>query len=137
MKCKKWVNFSKIDNCYRAKTIGEEIENWIEFNEDDLIRAYLDLADDIIIVNDEVCIYSSIEKLEYIDSHIVEPIKLNPIEKSRVYIFPKGEKIMLQNVEELETSESGNHRLKTKDGKLHIIPRGWLHIEIDTEDWTI
>lgn len=31
---------------------------------------------------------------------------------------------------ELTISESGNHYLKTRDGKLHIIPTGWIHIEI-------
>lgn len=63
-------------------------------------------------------------------------------EQTRTYYFPKGDIIKLINVFEVKVSDSGNHRIKTKtsEGKvlLHIIPTGWLHIEIDTpkQDWT-
>jgi hypothetical protein len=63
------------------------------------------------------------------------PIKLK--EKQRVYYFPNNEKVVLNNVVELIVRESGTHRLKTEDKKLHIIPPGWIHIEIDEEDWTV
>jgi hypothetical protein len=65
---------------------------------------------------------------------IGEPIKLN--EKERIYTFPNNEKVVLKDVTELIVRESGTHRLKTKDGKLHIIPTGWIHIEIDDSEWT-
>lgn len=61
----------------------------------------------------------------------------NPPEKSRVYIFPNDEKVTLENVTELMVSNSGNHRLKTQDGKHHIIPVGWLHIELEIDNWTV
>jgi len=63
-------------------------------------------------------------------------------EQTRTYYFSNNEKITLTNVFEVKVSASGTHRIKTKkpDGKilLHIIPTGWLHIEIDTpkQDWT-
>lgn len=59
------------------------------------------------------------------------PIK----ERRRIYRFV-GAKVELENVEELIISNSGNHRLKTADGRKHIVPPGWVHIEIDRdEDW--
>lgn len=59
-------------------------------------------------------------------------------EQKRIYYFPNNESVVLENVTELKISVSGNHRLKTADNKLHIIPTGWLHIEIhDEKEWTI
>lgn len=57
-------------------------------------------------------------------------------EKERIYTFPKGDKVILKNVTELAVSKSGNHRLKA-DGKLHIVPTGWIHVEIDDSEWTV
>ena len=64
-----------------------------------------------------------------------EPIKLK--EKQRVYYFPNNNKVVLNNVIELIVRDSGTHRIKTEDKKLHIIPTGWIHIEIDEKDWTV
>lgn len=58
-------------------------------------------------------------------------------EKERVYHFANGEKVILTNVVELVTRISGNHRIKTADGKLHIVSPGWLHVEITDNDWTV
>jgi hypothetical protein len=58
-------------------------------------------------------------------------------EKSRTYFFPNNEQVLLENVTELIVRESGTHRLKTADGKLHIVPAGWVHIVIDAPDWTL
>jgi len=59
------------------------------------------------------------------------PIK----EEKRRYVFV-GKDVELENVIEIIVSNSNNHRLKTADGKLHIIPPTWIHIEIDSkEDW--
>lgn len=63
------------------------------------------------------------------------PVKVE--ESQRVYIFPNGDRVVLKNVTELIVRESGAHRLKTADGKLHIIPPTWIHIEIEAEDWVI
>lgn len=66
----------------------------------------------------------------------VEMKPLDPIEDSRTYTFTGGEQITLHKVTHLAVSSSGTHRLKTEDGKLHIIPKGWLHIMIDCAEWT-
>lgn len=58
-------------------------------------------------------------------------------EKERIYTFPQGDKVVLKNVVELIVSDSGNHRIKTNNDKLHIIPTGWIHIEIDEKEWTV
>jgi hypothetical protein len=57
-------------------------------------------------------------------------------ERKRTYFFANG-KVELSSVKELIVRESGTHRIKTDDGKLHIIPSGWLHIEIDADNWTV
>jgi len=79
--------------------------------------------------------------------HKIKPAVLpgaNPIttplnEKTRRYQFSDGA-FTLYDVTELFVSESGNHRIKTKDGKLHIISPGWIHIEItpgNGQEWTL
>jgi hypothetical protein len=67
----------------------------------------------------------------------IELTKLNPAEKSRTYTFPGGEKITLEKVTHFLARESGTHRLQTEDGKLHIVPVGWLHVEIDAGSFTV
>lgn len=67
----------------------------------------------------------------------IELTKLDPQEKARVYTFPRGETVRLENVTHFLARESGTHRLQTADGKLHIIPVGWLHIEIDAGSFTV
>jgi len=67
----------------------------------------------------------------------IDMIELNPIEKTRVYSFPNGETVSLENVTHFAVSKSGTHRLKTGDGKMRIVPVGWHHIEIDAAEWTL
>jgi hypothetical protein len=62
---------------------------------------------------------------------------LTPPERSRTYEFPGGHRVTLANVTRFLARESGTHRLETADGRLHIIPAGWLHIEIDAEGWSL
>lgn len=62
-------------------------------------------------------------------------VKLN--EKQRIYTFPGGDKVVLNKVVELVVRESGTHRIKTADEKLHIVPTGWIHVEIDEKEWTV
>lgn len=68
-------------------------------------------------------------------SNIGSPIQLK--ESKRTYFFPNNERVVLEQITELIVRDSGTHRLKTADNKLHIIPNGWLHIEIDESDWTV
>ena len=63
-------------------------------------------------------------------------------EQTRTYRFPNNEIVTIENVFEIKVSPSGTHRLKSgasdETVKLHIIPTGWLHIEIDSpkQNWT-
>ena len=59
-------------------------------------------------------------------------------EKERTYKFPKGEFVHLQDIKELIVRPSGTHRLKTGDGRLHIVPKGWIQISIvSPKDWAV
>ena len=69
--------------------------------------------------------------------NIGTPIIFDPPEKVRTYNFSCGEKVVLKDVTELVVRASGTHRLKTEDGKSHIVAPGWLHIELEIENWTI
>lgn len=59
---------------------------------------------------------------------------LNPPEVSRTYDFGAWT-VYLENVTHLLVRDSGTHRLRTADGNLHIIPTGWIHIEIDAKEF--
>lgn len=67
----------------------------------------------------------------------IELTQLTPPENYRVYTFPGGEQVRLTDVTHFLARESGTHRLQTADGKLHIVPAGWLHIEIDARAFTV
>lgn len=69
-------------------------------------------------------------------THVGTPVTLT--EKERVYDF--GDKqVTLTDVVELVVRPSGTHRVKTADGKLHVIAKGWLaiHIDDDGNSWTV
>jgi len=69
---------------------------------------------------------------------MIEGLKTKVKETKRIYSFPGNWHVVLDNVEELIVRPSGTHRLRTKDGNLHIVPIGWIHIEIDSPDnWVI
>lgn len=57
-------------------------------------------------------------------------------EQKRTYYFPNYSIITLNGVVSINVSKSGTHRINTSDGKKHIIPSGWIHIEFEAEDWT-
>ena len=63
--------------------------------------------------------------------------KFDPAEKSRTYVFPNGSVVVLKDITELIVRPSGTHRLKTADGHSHIIPAGWIHIELEINDWSV
>jgi len=56
-------------------------------------------------------------------------------EQNRTYTFPSGT-VKLEGVTGINVSKSGTHRINTKDGKKHIVPSGWIHIEFDAPEWT-
>lgn len=62
---------------------------------------------------------------------------IDVLEDVRIYYFPNHETVVLNDVRKLAVQPSGNHRLKTKDGILHIVHFGWLHIAIKsmTGEW--
>lgn len=62
-------------------------------------------------------------------------IELSPAEIERKYVFPSGE-VVLHKVKRIAVSESGTHRLETADGAKHIVPTGWIHIELEVDQWT-
>jgi hypothetical protein len=67
----------------------------------------------------------------------VEMAEIKPPERSRLYRFPGGEAVRLEQVTHLAVGASGTHRLRTADGKFHIVPPGWNHIILDIDDWTL
>ena len=68
---------------------------------------------------------------------MIELKKLDNPEATRTYKFPGGETVTLTNVTHFLARESGTHRLQTADGRLHIVPAGWLHIEIVATAFTL
>jgi len=67
----------------------------------------------------------------------IELAELQPAERQRTYTFPGGETVTLNSVTHFLARDSGTHRLKTADGRLHIVPTGWLCISIDAESFTV
>jgi hypothetical protein len=57
-------------------------------------------------------------------------------EQNRVYTFPTGATVTIDGVVSINISKSGTHRINSKDGKKHIIPTGWVHIEFDADEWS-
>lgn len=68
---------------------------------------------------------------------MLELTELKNPESQRVYTFANGEQVALKGVTHFLARESGTHRLKTSDGKLHIIPPTWIHIEIDADSFSL
>jgi hypothetical protein len=66
-----------------------------------------------------------------------DPVALS--ERSRVYAYGNGKSVKLADVVELVVRPSGNHRVRTADGLLHIVAPGWLAIHIDDggNGWTV
>lgn len=69
----------------------------------------------------------------------VEMTKLSVPEVGRTYNFPDGSCITIPGVTHIAVRPSGNHRLTTQDGNLHIVKDGWIHIEIvgGPEHWQL
>lgn len=57
-------------------------------------------------------------------------------ERSRAYVYASGFRLEYKDVEFLNVSASGGHRLTMKDKKhrAYVAP-GWIAIELDCDDW--
>lgn len=62
-------------------------------------------------------------------------IELDPPETMRRYNFPGGDIVVLFNVVKIRVTDT-THRLETAEGMKHIVPNGWIHIEIEVPEWT-
>lgn len=49
-------------------------------------------------------------------------------EESRVYRFPDGSSITINEPIKINVSKSGGHRVLDKSGTSHYIPKGWNHL---------
>lgn len=67
----------------------------------------------------------------------IDLVELGAPERKRTYFFPGGEQVVLLEVTHFLARPSGTHRLKTADGRFHIIPSGWLHIELDMDAFSV
>lgn len=76
------------------------------------------------------------DQLPPVTDTVKAPVFTKVHKQNRTYVFPNYNKITLIGVDSIHVSKSGTHRLNTIDGKKHIIPPGWLHIEFVAEDWT-
>ena len=65
---------------------------------------------------------------------MIEFVEVN--EQDRIYYFPQNETVEIENVISINVSKNGTHRINTSEGKKHIVPKGWLHIEFNAEKWT-
>lgn len=71
---------------------------------------------------------------------MIEMFAANPsqgslMERSRTYYFGNEHKVRLDNVCEFKDSNT-THRLKTQDGRHWIIPKTFIAIELDIDDWS-
>ena len=132
VKMKEWSELYGAEKLYRARRLKDNL--WREFNEFHLMMGNIDTGNNVIEILGEKYIFTSFQKLKESNENTEKVSKFNPVEKSRTYTYPKGEKIVLENVKELKIGYNGNHILKTSDSKIQIISTGWLCIEIDADE---
>lgn len=68
---------------------------------------------------------------------MLELTALTEPELRRIYTFAGGDRVVLERVTHFLARPSGTHRLRTVDGKLHIVPVGWIHIEIEATGFSL
>ena len=72
----------------------------------------------------------------YTNKRVPVGVNLEIRERKRTYHFPNNEKVILYNLTKIIVRQSCRHRIKTADGRLHIIAKDWLHIEIEANgEW--
>jgi len=49
-------------------------------------------------------------------------------ETYRVYYFPNGSQVIIDNPRLINVSESGGHRILDSNDVAHYIPSGWIHL---------
>ncbi len=67
-------------------------------------------------------------------------IEMTPLtngEKSRTYVWPSGSRDKIDNVTHICVRPSGSHRLQTSDGLKHIVPAGWIRVEVEAVEWSV
>lgn len=47
----------------------------------------------------------------------------------RVYHYPNGYAVRLDNPVRLSVAENGDHRILTGDGRAHLLAYGWVHVQ--------
>jgi hypothetical protein len=57
-------------------------------------------------------------------------------ERERTYHYSDGGKVSIKNVACISVSDSGHHRITTKDDTKYIIAPGWRYVELDMDEWT-
>lgn len=50
-------------------------------------------------------------------------------EQWRVYHYPNGYAVRVDNPVRMHIAENGDHRILTSDGRAHVIAYGWVHIQ--------
>lgn len=64
------------------------------------------------------------------DIGVLKPLTFSDLsdEKYRVYCYPDGTVVRLDNPKRLNVSKSGGHRVYTADGISHYVHPGWNHL---------
>ena len=52
----------------------------------------------------------------------------------RIYEFPNGVRVKINNPILLNVSKSGGHRILDSKDMAHYIPAGWIHLYWETDD---
>jgi len=52
----------------------------------------------------------------------------------RIYTFPSGATVEIQEPQRLHVSDSGGHRVFDAAGVSHYIPAGWVHLRWKAQD---
>lgn len=62
--------------------------------------------------------------------------ELKHIERSRIYHYNDGSKLTINGVTHFYNSNT-THRLKTSEGKLWIVEKKFVAVEIDSDEFTL
>lgn len=65
---------------------------------------------------------------------VMKPV--DPMERVRTYHYANGGKLVIKDVVAVGVSDSGGHRINTKDGRKFIPAKDWVGIELDVDEWS-